>query len=72
MNKLLSEGEIRALSVADRLELIEDLWDSLESDALPLPDLHKTELDQRLDALESGRSVGRPWPEVRDRITRRS
>jgi putative addiction module component (TIGR02574 family) len=67
-------AELRALPVADRLKLIEDLWDSIETDAeaLPLPDWHRTEIDRRLDALETGASVGAPWEEVRRRIVGKS
>lgn len=57
------------LPVADRLRLIEELWDSLDAEALPLPDWHRDVLDARLDALERGESVGTPWDEVRRRIT---
>ena len=62
--------ELRALPVAERLKLIEDLWDSIETDAevLPLPDWHRAEIDRRLDALDTGAAVGAPWEEVRRRI----
>jgi putative addiction module component (TIGR02574 family) len=61
---------LRALPVAERLKLIEDLWDSIETDAdaLALPDWHRAEVDRRLDALDAGTSVGAPWEEVRRRI----
>ena len=74
MNKHLTPDDIRALPVAERLRLIEELWDSLdaEADALPLPDWHRSTLDRRLDALDDGRSVGAPWDEVRRRITGKS
>jgi putative addiction module component (TIGR02574 family) len=64
-------ADLRALPAADRLELIEALWDSLAADAeaVPLPDWHRTAIDRRLDALNKGESVGAPWEEVRRRIT---
>jgi putative addiction module component (TIGR02574 family) len=54
--------ELRALLVTQRLKLIEDLWDSVEADtdALPLPDWHREEIDRRLDALDVGASIGAP------------
>jgi putative addiction module component (TIGR02574 family) len=62
--------ELTKLPVAERLRLIEELWDSLDAeiDALPIPDWHRAELDKRLDALDNGTSVGAPWDEVRKRI----
>ena len=71
MSQPIATTALTRLPVADRLRLIEELWDSLdaEADALPLPDWHREELDKRLDALEQGSSVGAPWDEVRRRIT---
>ena len=62
--------ELQALPIAERLKLIEDLWDSIdaEADALPLPDWHRAEIDRRMEALDTGASVGAPWDEVRRRI----
>jgi putative addiction module component (TIGR02574 family) len=61
----------RALPVADRLKLIEALWDSIEaeaSDALPVPEWHKDEIDRRMASLDAGTSIGASWAEVRGRI----
>jgi putative addiction module component (TIGR02574 family) len=47
------------------------LWDSIdaESEALPLPDWHRAEIDRGMKALDAGTSVGASWDEVRRRIT---
>jgi putative addiction module component (TIGR02574 family) len=66
--------DLKALSVAQRLKLIEDLWVSIEaevSDSLPLPEWHRNEIDRRLDALDAGGSVGEAWNKVRERIVAR-
>lgn len=70
MTQHLDPTKLRALPVDERLKLIEDLWDSIDtdSDAVPLPDWHRAEIDRRLDALDGGTSVGAPWEEVRRRI----
>jgi putative addiction module component (TIGR02574 family) len=62
---------LRALPVAERLKLIEELWDSLEAESanLPLSDWQRDLVDQRLEALDSGASVGSTWDDVRRRIT---
>jgi len=72
MNKPLTPDDIAALPAAERLLLIELLWDSLDIEAgdAEIPDWHKTEIDGRLDALEAGTAVGAPWTEVRSRIGR--
>ena len=71
MNKHLTPDELRELSVDERLRLIQELWDSLdaEGDDLPMPDWHRVEVDKRLDALDSGASVGSSWDDVHRRIT---
>ena len=42
-------AEILELSVAERLEIVEDIWDSIvdDSDELPISDELRAELDRR-------------------------
>ena len=63
-------AELTCLPVSERLELIEQLWDSIggEAVALPFSDWHRDEIDARIDALERGNSVGASWDDVRRRI----
>jgi putative addiction module component (TIGR02574 family) len=46
--------DIQSLSPAQRLELIELLWDSLAAtpDAIPFTEAQRAELDRRLDELD--------------------
>ena len=46
--------EIARLSVAERILLLEDLWDSIASEpsSVPVPQSHRAELDRRLEAYE--------------------
>ena len=42
--------EILRLPVADRIRLVEEIWDSVASDAgVEMPEWHREELDRRLD-----------------------
>lgn len=61
------------LTFTERLQLVEDLWDSLEpeQDAIPIPDWHRKELDRRLNAYLENPEAGDPWEEVRARILNR-
>jgi putative addiction module component (TIGR02574 family) len=65
--------EIDKLGVDERLDLIEEIWESLVSDPrqVPLPDAHKAVLDKRLDQIEAGDDRGIPWEEVLNRIRNR-
>ena len=67
--------DYRRLTIAERLQLVEDIWDSIAADAdedsLPLSDEEKAMLDERLADLEANPGDGAPWPEVRARIINR-
>jgi putative addiction module component (TIGR02574 family) len=62
--------ELLKLSVPERIQLAEDLWDSIaaESEALPLTEAQKAEIEHRL--AEHGRDPESaiPWEEVRGRL----
>ena len=66
-------GEILNLSVKKRLELIEEIWDSIASDpeAIPLTSAQRRELDRRKREHHADPSAATPWPEVRDRLRKR-
>ena len=67
--------DIHKLTTEERLQLIEELWESLspeERDRLPLTTEQQEELDRRLDALELEGPVGISADELFDRIRKRS
>ena len=62
------------LNPAERLKLLEQLWDSLSTapGALPLTNAQRDELDRRLDALDSEDLSGIPWDDVMQPIRSRT
>lgn len=62
--------EIRSLPVSQRLDLVEQIWDSIAEDQeiLELSDEQKAELDRRLDADDASPGRGEPWEVVKKRI----
>ncbi|HEV3075573.1 MAG TPA: addiction module protein [Thermoanaerobaculia bacterium] len=66
-------ADLFELPVAERLRLVELLWDSIaaEPEAVPITDELKAELDRRLADFEADPESGSPWEEVRSRILRR-
>ena len=64
--------DVRKLSADERLDLIEQLWDSLEADAVPVTDAQKAELDRRIDEMHADGDSGIPWSDVLDRIRHKS
>jgi putative addiction module component (TIGR02574 family) len=69
----LSVKQILALSVPERMRLIETLWDSIVEapDVLPVSDSERDELERRLDAYHQNPGAGSPWAEVLKRLKKR-
>jgi putative addiction module component (TIGR02574 family) len=65
--------DISKLSVTERIQLAEDLWDSVaaETGELPLTEAQAAELDRRLAALAHDPAAGEPWEVVRGRVEQR-
>jgi putative addiction module component (TIGR02574 family) len=72
MSNTLRE-ELFKLSAAERLELVEELWDSIADDdeALALIDEQREDLDRRLAEADADPTGGSPWEEVRERVRHR-
>lgn len=68
--KQLSVTEILELPVAERIRLVELIWDSIAAvpEAVPVSEELKAELDRRLTEFEAKPEGGSPWEEVRERI----
>jgi len=64
------ESELRALSPAERILLVEEIWDRIAAEpaSVPLSPEHRAELDRRLDVLEKNPDPGRPWADVRTEL----
>jgi putative addiction module component (TIGR02574 family) len=69
----LAREDILSLSVSERIQLVEDIWDSIVDvpEAVALTDDQKRELDNRLDAYRLRPDEGSSWKEVRERIQKR-
>ena len=67
---------LRQLSVSERIQLVEDLWDSIAEeapdDAFPIPAELGAELDRRLAEAEADPTRGVEWTEVRRTIENRT
>jgi len=67
---LMDTIDIAKLSPQQRLELLEQIWDSLAAtpDAVPVTSAQREELERRLDELDREGPVGIPWDEVLRRV----
>lgn len=67
----MTNPQIAALPLAEKLELMETLWDSLCQEVsveLLVPDWHQTVLSDRIARLDRGEEPVSPWSEAKSRI----
>ena len=53
------------MSAAEKTQLLDAVWESLEADALSLTEAQRTELDHRIARHEQNPSDVIPWEQVR-------
>jgi putative addiction module component (TIGR02574 family) len=63
MNHLRSQ--IDSLSPAEKAELLDTVWESLEADAVSLTDAQRDELDNRIARHQQNPSDVIPWQQVK-------
>ncbi|MBH8576229.1 addiction module protein [Nostocaceae cyanobacterium CENA369] len=66
----LLKVDISELSVAERIQLAEDLWDSIleRQEELLLSEVQQQELDRRLENYQKNPANGSSWEEVKKRL----
>ncbi|OGP56519.1 MAG: addiction module protein [Deltaproteobacteria bacterium RBG_13_52_11b] len=71
---MMGKTDILRLSVSERIQLVQDIWDSIAEvpDSVPLTDEEKAELDRRLDAYHKDPNIGSPWAVVREKLKSRT
>jgi putative addiction module component (TIGR02574 family) len=64
-------SELFAMTAAERIQLAEDLWDSVAADPEampPLTDTQRVELDRRLQEHARNPGAATGWEQVRERL----
>jgi putative addiction module component (TIGR02574 family) len=65
--------ELTRLTNAERWELLEAIWGTLENkDEIPSPDWHKKELRLREEEIDSGKTKFVKWEDAKADIVRRT
>ena len=72
MNMPIDQQQLRAMSVSERLRLLEDVWSSLADnpDALAEPDWHREELDARRASHRDDPDAARDWSAIHEELRR--
>ena len=58
-------NQVNSLSPAEKAELLDAVWESLEADSVSLTDAQRAELDYRFARHEQNPSNVIPWEQVR-------
>ncbi len=66
----ISLSDVLELSVSERIQLVEDIWDSIAKAPMPAPlsEAQREELDRRLEAHRRNPTSGSTWAEVKRRV----
>ena len=66
----VSVADVMGLSVSERIQLVEDIWDSIATvpESIALSPAQREELERRLEDYRQHPEEGSPWEEVRSRI----
>lgn len=62
--------DIAEMSVAERIQLAEDLWDSITEnpEAVAFTQIQQQELDQRLENYHQNPTIGSTWEDIKQRL----
>ncbi len=63
-------ADILELSVAEKIQIVEDIWDSITSnpDDLPLSEAEKLRLDERLHGYQQAPNEGSSWKSLKKNL----
>jgi putative addiction module component (TIGR02574 family) len=70
MSPTLKKLGIDRLSVDERIQLVEEIWDDIAAtvEARGIPESHKALLDRRIAAYEADPGAGFTWEQVKVRL----
>jgi putative addiction module component (TIGR02574 family) len=68
-----SQVDLKQMALSEKLRLMEALWDELCSreEDVPIPDWHKTVLDEREREIAEGNASFIDWETAKERIRKR-
>ncbi|HSB07157.1 MAG TPA: addiction module protein [Thermodesulfobacteriota bacterium] len=69
----ISATDALDLSISERIQLVEDIWDTIaaRADSLELTEEEKKIIDARLEKYHQNPELGSPWEDVYKRIASR-
>jgi len=68
MSRKVTVQDTLEMSVADRIKLAQDIWDSLDPGSVPISEAERQEIERRLNEHERDPHSTIPWDEVKKQI----
>ena len=65
---MIQMQEIMDLSIAERILMIEKIWDSIDRNNIQTPASHEQELDGRLARYEKGETTFVSWDTIKNEL----
>ena len=60
--------EIKKLSVANRMSIIEEIWESIDKGGLSVSDSQKIEVRERVERYKNGKTKFFTWDEIKTEL----
>ena len=60
--------ELKKLPSADKLQIIDELWESVPAEDIPVPQEVIDEMERRYEDCQRHPGLARPWTEVEQRL----
>lgn len=72
--KKITAADTLSLSIPERIQLVEDIWDTIadEAEAMDLTEEEKNIINERLEAYKRNPDSGSSWDEVYKRIVKKN
>lgn len=64
----MSMQDILKLSVAERLNLMHQIWNTIDTSSVEISPAQKKELDKRMDRIANGETTFSTWTYVKKRL----
>ena len=65
---MIDINEIKKLSVKERMQIVEAIYDSIDEDTADWSEEQRKEIERRLDLIESGQVKMYSWNEVKQNL----
>ncbi len=62
--------EIKKLSVAERISIIEEIWESIDKGGLSVSDSQKLEVRERVERYKNGKTKFFTWDEIKAELNK--